>query len=140
MRIIVGYGNELRGEDAFGGDVIKELEKKSLQESKLISTFLLTPELLLELFEADEIIFIDAAYSEQNQYALASLLLTESESNLSYNLTPQSLMQMLKSLYDLTPKYLVYSLLTNSFERIGDQVLYKGAVLKVVQDLDNSSN
>ena len=135
MRIIVGYGNELRGEDAFGVDVVKELEKKSLKETKLISTFLLTPELVLELLDADEIIFIDAAYSEQNQYALASLVLEESESNLSYNLTPKSVMQMLQSLYNLTPKYLVYSLLTNNFETIGDQVLYKEAVLKVAQDL-----
>ena len=42
MRVIIGYGNELRGEDAFGLDVIKELQKLSLKDTKLISVFQLT--------------------------------------------------------------------------------------------------
>ncbi len=134
MRAIVGYGNELRGEDAFGIDVIKKLEKQNPKETKLISAFGLTPEIALELLDADEVIFIDAAYDEQNCYALACTTQTES-SNLSHHILPQTIISILNDLYDRHPSYLIYSMLTNSFDEIKEMARYNAGIQKILNEL-----
>ena len=111
MRVIVGYGNELRGEDAFGVDVIKKLQKFYLKNTKLISAFQLTPEIVLELLEADEIIFIDACNNEKNHYALACSLSEQSSFNLSHHISPKIIVSMLESLYKKRPNFFVYVLI-----------------------------
>lgn len=128
MRAIIGYGNELRGEDAFGLDVIKELQKLSLKDTKLISAHQLTPEIVLELQEADEIIFIDTCLDEKNPYALACSLSRQSGLNLSHHISPKTIIYMLKSLYARLPDFYIYSMMSNSFERITDNRRYKERV------------
>ncbi|OHE19195.1 MAG: hypothetical protein A2525_01060, partial [Sulfurimonas sp. RIFOXYD12_FULL_36_11] len=110
MRVIVGYGNVLRGEDAFGVDVIKKLQKFYLKNTKLISAFQLTPEIVLELLEADEIIFIDACSNAKNHYTLACSLSEQSRFNFSHHISPKTIIAMLESLYDKHPNFFIYSM------------------------------
>lgn len=140
MRAIIGYGNKLRGEDAFGVDVLKELEKFELHETKLLTAFGLTPELVLELLEADEVIFIDACYSNNNHYALACNMLVQQTPQLSHHITPELLMEILRSLYNKTPKYTLYSMFSNNFEEIQNAELYKKSLNAVVQVLLSERN
>ena len=135
MRVIVGYGNELRGEDAFGIDVIKELEKFHLKNTKLISAFQLTPEIVLELLEADEIIFIDACNNEKNHYALACSLSVQSRFNLSHHISPKTIVYMLESLYEKHPNFFIYSMMTDSFSKITEFKKYEECVDAVVKEL-----
>lgn len=135
MRVIIGYGNELRGEDAFGIDVIKELNNLSLENTKLISTFQLTPELCLELLEADELIFIDASYSGFHQYILACPIEISYNQSLSHFLTPHTLMTMLQAVYNHNPEYKIYSMLTDSFEKIWDNKKYQKCIRRIIQSL-----
>ena len=130
MRVIVGYGNELRGEDAFGIDVVEELEKYDLKDTKFITTFQLTPEMVLELLEASEIIFIDACYSLNDQYSLACSIMEQNSSNLTHQISPKIIISMLNNLYDKYPKYQIYSMLTDNFDKIVDKKRYKDAVQK----------
>ena len=130
MRVIVGYGNELRGEDAFGIDVVEELEKYELKDTKFITTFQLTPEMVLELLEASEIIFIDACYSLNDQYSLACSIMEQNSSNLTHQISPKIIISMLNNLYDKYPKYQIYSMLTDNFDKIVDKKRYKDAVQK----------
>lgn len=131
MRIIVGYGNELRGEDAFGIDVIKQLKSQTLKNTKLISTFQLTPELCLDLIEAKEVIFIDACYSNSNHYELACSLESINTQNLSHHMDIKLIIKMLNELYSCYPKYEVYSMITNSFEKIKNESKYKRCITKI---------
>lgn len=140
MRVIVGYGNALRGEDAFGLDVLAELEKFELKESKLLGAFGLVPELVLELLEADEVIFIDACYSPHNHYALACSISLQQTPQLSHHIGPKVLMSMLKILYNKTPKCTIYSIMSSSFEEIHNAELYKKSINAVVQKLLNEKN
>ncbi|XOB61938.1 hypothetical protein ACMC56_15240 [Campylobacterota bacterium DY0563] len=135
MLIIVGFGNELRGEDAFGIDVLSSLQKFKLKNTKLISTFQLTPELSLELKEAKRIIFIDASYSEENQYKLACTLENNSSSSLSHHITIKTLMTMINTLYNKEPSYEVYSMLTNSFEEIKNKKDYERCIEETIKSL-----
>ena len=139
MRVIIGYGNELRGEDAFGLNVINELEKYKLKGTHLISTFQLTPELVLELLDANEVIFIDACFSLENNYALACSIEEQNTQNLTHHISPQSIIAILNGVYEKNPKFYIYSMLTNEFEKIFDEVKYKSAVEKTATSIYNIS-
>lgn len=135
MRAIIGYGNTLRGEDAFGIDVISELKKYDIKSTKLISTVALTPELVLELLHVNEIIFVDACYDEINHYALACSTALQHNANLSHQLSPQIIIAMLSNLYHKHPKIQIYSMLTNSFENIQNTQRYHLAIQRITKHL-----
>ncbi len=126
MRIIIGYGNTLRGEDAFGVDVINQLQKYTLKDTKLICVFQLTPELCLELLEAEEIIFIDASYSTSLHYTLSCSLDEDIKgTNLSHHISPKIIISMLRDLYGSIFTYEIYSMTTCSFEIIDNKKKYE---------------
>lgn len=129
MRVVIGYGSSIRGEDAFGLDVIKELQNSPLKDTKLISAHQLTPEIVLELQEADEIIFIDACHDEKSPYALACSLAEQSSLNLSHHISPKTIIYMLKNLYAKNPDFYIYSMMSNNFESITDDKRYKEKIL-----------
>lgn len=136
MRAIIGYGSSIRGEDAFGLDVIEELQKAPLKETKLISAHQLTPEMVLELQEADEIIFIDTCHDEKNPYALACSLVKQSSLNLSHHISPKTIIYMLKSLYAKFPDFYIYSMMSGSFDIIEDKKRYRECVERVSKHLE----
>lgn len=132
MRIIVGYGNDLRGEDAFGVDVVNLLQKQKLKDTKLISAYQLTPEICLELLDADEIVFVDAAFSNENHYAIACDIMEQQNVNLSHHISPKVVISLLNSVYNKFPKFLIYSMLTNEFDTILDVDKYNKSLKSVV--------
>lgn len=135
MRYIIGLGNQLRAEDAFGLDVIAKLEPLDLKDTICLSVVQLTPEFVLDLIDANEIIFIDACYSLDNNYALACPLSEEKLLGLSHHISYQVLMSMLFHLYNVKPKLQVYSMLTKNFESFKNSVKYKENVQQVVNHL-----
>lgn len=134
-RVIIGFGNSLRGEDAFGIDVITGLEKVDLSNTKLISTFQLTPELVLELTQFDEIVFVDACYSSRDHYSLACSIVKHNNTNLSHHISIQMIISMLNNLYNKYPTYRVYSMITSSFDEIIDKNRYENSINKVINSI-----
>jgi hydrogenase maturation protease len=132
MRVIIGCGNELRGEDAFGVDVLKKLQKLHLPDTKLISTHQLTPEIALDLLDANEIIFIDAAYSVDERYTLSCPILKQNNLNVSHHIEPKYIIEILKHLYHKDPAFYIYSMRSCSFDKIEDQKRYNLNVEKLV--------
>ncbi len=132
MRVIIGYGNKLRGEDAFGVDVVEKLEQYELKDTKLISTFQLTPEIVLELLECDDVIFVDACFSNDNNYSLACRINRQNSSNLTHHIPPETIINILNGVYEKYPKYTIYSMLTNSFETISNKKEYQKSILKII--------
>ncbi len=129
-KVIVGFGNDLRGEDGFGVEVIKKLQNYPLKDTKLISTFQLTPELALDLKNFDEIIFVDAAHSQTNHYCLACNLENRSQNNLSHHIGIDMIISILNSLYNSFPKFQVYSMLTNSYDIVENKNKYNEMIIK----------
>ncbi|WP_310441624.1 hypothetical protein [Sulfurimonas sp.] len=136
MRVIIGYGNSLRGEDAFGLDVIKELQRLSLKDTKLISGHQLIPEIVLELLDANEIIFIDTCHNEKNNYSLACSLAQQNNLNLSHHISPKTIIEMLNTLYGNHPDFSIYSMMSGSFDEIMDLNKYRECVNVVSKHLE----
>jgi hydrogenase maturation protease len=61
MILIIGYGNELRGDDAVGLRVAEALGQLKLPGTQVLTVPQLTPELAEPLSQADTAIFVDAA-------------------------------------------------------------------------------
>jgi len=139
MRVIIGYGNTLRGEDGFGVDVIEKLQNYNLVDTKLISTFQLTPELCLELLEANEIIFVDAAYGE-DRYKLGCNLTKTTHTTLSHHITPKVIVSILKDVYFLKFNYIIYSMFTDCFDNIDNSIKYQECIDFTVEYIINSIN
>lgn len=138
MTIIVGFGNNLRGEDGFGVDVILELQNYNLPNTKLISTFQLTPELCLRLKEASKIIFIDAAFDLNENYKLACGLENSTQNSLSHHISIKTIISMIKELYKKDIEYEVFSMLTSNFDEIEDEKRYKKSIKSVSSFIRNS--
>src|SRR5947208_15429626 len=58
--LVVGYGNELRGDDAAGPRIAREVAAWGLPQVRTLAAHQLTPELAAELAHADAAIFVDA--------------------------------------------------------------------------------
>ncbi|QOY52914.1 hypothetical protein [Candidatus Sulfurimonas baltica] len=140
MRAIVGFGNELRGEDAFGVDVVNLLQKLSLKDTKLITLFQLTPELCMDLLDADEVVFIDAAFCEDNQYALACSIQNQTSLTLSHHISINTIKEMLNILYNHYPKIEVFSMLTCSFDEIKNRDLYECRLNEIVKFISTKNS
>lgn len=142
MRIVIGYGNDLRGEDGFGVEVIRKLQLQSNAQNntKLIEVYQLTPELCLELLEASEIIFIDAAFSKTNHYKLACHIMFENQTNLSHHISPKMIISLLNNVYNIYPKFQVYSMFTNQFDKIGNEKLYREKIEEVRKFIKTTIN
>ena len=139
MRIIIGYGNTLRGEDGFGVDVVRLLQTKKLHNTRLLELFQLTPELVLELLDAKEIVFIDAAYASKDFHAFACPLQREENLQLSHHISPKVVLESLKTLYNKEVKFEIFSLLCGDFEEIKNKESYIQRV-KMLADFLSKEN
>lgn len=110
--------------------MIKKLQESSLQNTKLISVFQLTPELCLELLDASKLIFIDATYSNQNHYAIACSLDKSLNSKLSHHISPFTLIESLKTLYNKNIDFEIFSILTANFDSIKNSSSYLNCIDK----------
>lgn len=139
MLLIIGYGNTLRGEDSFGIDVVNEIESQRLEGVKTLSLFQLAPEVCLECLDVEKIIFVDAGYSTNSSYALACNL-EKSIDTLSHHISIKTIKQILASVYKHIPSIVIYSMLTHSFEKIDDEILYKHSISKTIEHIKEEYN
>ncbi|QOG13111.1 hypothetical protein [Arcobacter sp. FWKO B] len=137
MRIIICYGNSLRGDDGFGLDVGKILKSKNLQNTKIIILHQLVPELTLDLLYAKELVFVDASYSNENSYKLAcDIANLQNNNQLSHHISYRQILAILNDVYNIYPKYEVFSMLCNNFDEVVDMDLYMECVMKCAEYLD----
>lgn len=61
MRLVIGYGNELRGDDAVGPRVARTIATSNLPDLTTRAVAQLTPELAEPIARADRVVFVDAA-------------------------------------------------------------------------------
>lgn len=61
--VVIGYGNELRGDDAVGVAVARAVATWELPDVQALAVHQLTPELAAVLAEAEHAIFVDAAHA-----------------------------------------------------------------------------
>ncbi len=134
-RLIVGYGNTLRAQDAFGVDVVNLLQSISFKNTDTLAAFQLTPEMALKLLPYSHIVFIDTAFDKDNTYALACSLENSVNVNLSHHLSAFHLMDIMNQLYGHFPSFEIFSMLGNNFEVIENKDAYHQALKQTVDFL-----
>jgi hydrogenase maturation protease len=97
--LIICYGNDLMGNDAFGRAVYEVLPDSP---SKIFSHQLF-PELLEVACEYDRLIFVDASHGAGDTI-IQEIFSDDTDTANFHNLTAQTFLKLLETLYDKTPK------------------------------------
>jgi hydrogenase maturation protease len=94
--LVIGYGNELRGDDGVGPHVARAVEAMGWEGVRVMSCHQLTPELAEPIARAKEVIFVDARLSEsipaEERVKVRALESTEDMKLLTHACDPQSLL------------------------------------------------
>lgn len=104
--LVIGYGNNLRGDDGFGGHVAAILEQRAISGIEVISAYQLYPEMAESISQADFVIFVDASVEgDSGTVVQRDLLPTDGEEPLYFlhHLTPASLLYAADQLYGNCP-------------------------------------
>jgi hydrogenase maturation protease len=103
MYLVIGYGNELRRDDAVGPRVARAVVDWVLPEVEAVAVQQLLPELAERVARASEVLFVDAAADDRH----VSFRLVESEQRaalLGHTGTPAELLALAAALYGRRPR------------------------------------
>ncbi|MGB3613323.1 MAG: hydrogenase maturation protease [Elainellaceae cyanobacterium] len=118
--LIIGYGNELRGDDAVGPRVARAVDELQLTSVRILALHQLAPELAADLSEVDIVIFIDACCDkitvQLDQIDVSSRALRAVE---THSCSPVTLLSLVGILYGKHPQTWLLQIPATSFD-IGD--------------------
>ena len=92
--LVIGYGNDLRSDDGAGRAVADRVDGLNLPGVVVRSVMQLTPELALEIAEADTVVFVDASIEVEATTAAPVAAASPDPSALSHFSTPATLLGM----------------------------------------------
>jgi hydrogenase maturation protease len=105
QRLVIGYGNTLRGDDGVGWHIAAALEALALPQLDVTAVHQLTPELAARMANADQVVFVDAHHGTVRQpLALEPLQAGAPPPPFSHQLSPQALLQLSQQLYGRQPQ------------------------------------
>lgn len=109
--LIIGFGSEIRGDDAFGPQIAYQLEDLVHPDVVVETCQGLTPDIALTISEVDLVIFIDCAVGHEPGKINHELVQTSDDKSLSmvHFLSPQSLLTWCGSLYGKLPEAHVFT-------------------------------
>jgi hydrogenase maturation protease len=100
--LVIGYGNELRGDDGLGPRVASAIQARNLPAVRVIAAHQLTPELAEPISQAEAVIFIDAAVGTTTVEVL-SLTPAPTTQLRAHHSNPRSLLGLAHSLFGACP-------------------------------------
>jgi hydrogenase maturation protease len=116
--LVVGYGNQLRGDDAAGTAVAHAITAWNLPGVRVRTQQQLTPELVEAIHMADSVLFIDASHGTSAQPQL--ILLAPDDSAAAFPAghisSPTALLALCTAIYGRAPTAWLLLLPTQSFE------------------------
>ena len=101
--LIIGYGNTLRGYDGVGCYLADRMAEQSWSGLRSQSVHQLTPELVVEMAEVQQVIFIDAYPSDIPQIRVEKLSSKSYRQGLDHTGNPQYLLALTEQLYGKQP-------------------------------------
>ncbi|GCL35286.1 hypothetical protein SR1949_03780 [Sphaerospermopsis reniformis] len=144
--IVIGYGNELRGDDAIGQQVAKVVKYWCLSSVESIAIHQLTPELAEPLANSRLAIFVDACINSQShEVQVQPLLPNESNTINPHTSDPRTLLSLAQFLYGNSPKAWLITVPGENF-KLCDRIsltAQKGittALSKIMQILEQNNN
>jgi len=110
-RLIIGYGNPLRGDDGAGFTAAERLGGLAVHQ--------LTPDLAEPVSRADEVVFIDAAVPQTPPGPVLRRRLLAPEGGaqpFTHQCTPGSLLSLAQTLYGRAPRAILYTIAATQFD------------------------
>jgi hydrogenase maturation protease len=101
-RLLIGYGNELRGDDAAGPVLVREAMAWRLPEVECLVTHQLTPELADPISRCREVVFVDATTGEGPGWRAVEP--QAGQKALGHACQPEELLALAQALYGRAPQ------------------------------------
>ena len=117
--LIIGYGNELRGDGAVGVQVARTVAGWELPTVRAIMVHQLLPELATEMAKADYVIFVDACGEDscaRNVQLMPIAAEPDASATSAHSNSIQGLLSLTQKLYNHTPQSWLLQVPTESFD------------------------
>jgi hydrogenase maturation protease len=116
--LVIGYGNPLRGDDAFGSLAAENLAARGIPGLEVLVCRQLNPELALDISQARHVIFLDAALSDQSgDIAVKRLKPAQlAPAPSSHHFEPETLLALSELVYGKVPEATLITASAHSFE------------------------
>ena len=101
--LVIGYGNELRGDDGVGPKVAEALDQLRLPGVRTISCHQLTPELAEPVSRAARVVFVDATVNREGGIGLTELKPEETGAAMVHVADPRSLLALARDVFGHCP-------------------------------------
>jgi hydrogenase maturation protease len=103
--IVIGYGNELRGDDAVGPKVANEVAGWKRAGVRTMTCHQLTPELADPIAAAERVIFVDAVGAFSKEVSLCEIAPAAPASGIMMHVVdPQILLRLAREVFGRCPK------------------------------------
>jgi len=117
--LLIGWGNELLGDDAAGRRVAQAVEAEGVPGVDVIDIHQLTPELALRVAETHRVIFVDACPAVQDGAIRVEPIYPgegDDRPGVGHTGRPEDLLAMAAMLYDAQPEAWLIAVPARSFE------------------------
>jgi hydrogenase maturation protease len=101
--LLIGFGNQGRGDDGLGPLFAERIEKAALDGLEIDIDYQLTVDHALIAAEADLVIFADAEIGAEGEFSFAPVKAEGATGMGSHELSPQAVLTLAKTLYGRTP-------------------------------------
>lgn len=103
--LIIGYGNELRGDDGLGPLVAKAVAAANLPGVRVLIALQLLPEFAADLAQASLVVFVDAAeVGSEGGVEVRSLAVEDATDWCTHQADPRPLLALTRAVYERTPQ------------------------------------
>lgn len=115
--LVIGYGNELRGDDGLGPYIAGRIELRKIPGVRVLRLHQLTPELSADLAAAQAAIFIDAQSHDRGEGSVVrSIEPAAQEMLMTHSFNPQSALAISQILYGRAPPAWMATVTGDDFE------------------------
>ncbi|MBX7103973.1 MAG: hydrogenase maturation protease [Gemmataceae bacterium] len=101
--LIVGIGNESRGDDGVGKAVCEQLRAKAIAALETLTVHQLTPELAEPISRAAGVIFVDADISSTDFASIRPVGPESPRSGMTHAVSPESVIMLVKTAFGRSP-------------------------------------
>jgi hydrogenase maturation protease len=102
-QLVIGYGNDLRSDDAVGRHVARAVADWQLANVRVLECQQLSPDLALDIASASRVIFVDASI-DHTSVTCSPLSAEVKPQAISHHLSPSTLLALAQHLYQAAPE------------------------------------
>jgi hydrogenase maturation protease len=119
--LVIGYGNELRGDDGVGPAAAARTGELGLPGVEILTVHQLVPELADPISRAATVVFVDASVEELEDVQMRELQPLEDVQVSAHSSDPRGLLTLARDLFDRAPAAWMISIPVSDFS-FGEQL------------------